>query len=84
LVDAPYVAEFPLVLECRLIHRVELGVHTQFVGEILDVKAEESVLGASGVPEVERLRPLIFAPGTQCYYGVGAALGKAFLSDEGA
>src|ERR1022692_4120119 len=44
LVDAPYVKEFPLVLECRLVQAIELGLHTQFVGEILDVKAEESVL----------------------------------------
>ncbi len=25
LVDAPYVAEFPLVLECRLLHALDLG-----------------------------------------------------------
>ena len=48
LVDAPYVKEFPLVLECRLAHTFELGLHTQFVGEILDVKAEEAVLGRRG------------------------------------
>ena len=45
LVDAPYVAEFPLVLECRLLRTVEIGLHTQFVGEIVDVKADETVLG---------------------------------------
>lgn len=32
-VDAPYVAEFPMVVECRLAHTFELGSHTQFVGE---------------------------------------------------
>ena len=36
LVDAPYVAEFPLVLECKVLHMFDLGLHTQFVGEILD------------------------------------------------
>ena len=40
VVNAPYVAEFPLVLECRLIHQHEIGLHTQFIGEILDVKAD--------------------------------------------
>ena len=35
-VDAPYVGEFPLVLECRLLKAVEIGLHTQFIGEILD------------------------------------------------
>ena len=40
LVDAPYAAEFPVVLECRLLHIVEIGLHTQFIGEIIDVKAD--------------------------------------------
>ncbi len=43
LVDAPYIEEFPLVLECRVIHTIEIGLHTQFIGEIMDIKAEESV-----------------------------------------
>ena len=50
LVDAPYVAEFPLVLECRVIHTLEIGLHTLFIGEILDVKADERVLGEKGFP----------------------------------
>ncbi len=78
LVDAPYVQEFPLVLECRLLHTFELGLHTQFVGEILDVKADQAMLGEGGVPDVEKLRPIIFAPGSQAYYGIGRRLGKAF------
>src|ERR1035438_5425839 len=38
LVDAPYVKEFSLIVECKLAHRIELGLHTQFVGEVMDVK----------------------------------------------
>jgi len=30
--------EFPLVIECRLLHALELGLHTRFIGEVLDVK----------------------------------------------
>ena len=77
-VDAPYVKEFPLVLECKLVHRFELGVHTQFVGEIMDVKADEAVLDSGGLPDIKKLNPLVFAPGAQAYYGVGAFLGQAF------
>ncbi len=57
LVDAPYVEEFPLVLECRLAHTFELGLHTQFVGEILDVKLEESVLADEGSADITKVRP---------------------------
>jgi flavin reductase (DIM6/NTAB) family NADH-FMN oxidoreductase RutF len=35
LVDARYVQEFPLIVECRLAHVIELGLRTQFVGEVL-------------------------------------------------
>ena len=78
LVDAPYVKEFPLVLECRLVHTFELGLHTQFVGEILDVKAEEAVLSGKGTLDIKKLLPLVFAPDTQSYYGIGRFVGKAF------
>jgi flavin reductase (DIM6/NTAB) family NADH-FMN oxidoreductase RutF len=78
LVDAPYVQEFPLVLECRLSHTFELGLHTQFVGEILDVKVDEASLAEGGVPDIERLRPIIYAPEIKAYFGIGKRLGKAF------
>jgi len=78
LVDAPYVEEFPLVLECRLIRMIEIGLHTQFVGEILDVKAEESVLGEMGLPDIEKVRPILFEPEINTYHGVGKLLGRAY------
>jgi flavin reductase (DIM6/NTAB) family NADH-FMN oxidoreductase RutF len=78
LVDAPYVAEFPLVIECRLLHTLEIGLHTEFVGEVLDVKADESVLDEQGAPDIARIQPLIYAPGNRAYFGVGEFVGQAF------
>ena len=78
LVDAPFVAEFPLVLECRLVQTVELGVHTQFIGEILDVKAEEGVLNGQGQLDAALVLPVIYSPATREYYGLGAVIGKGF------
>jgi flavin reductase (DIM6/NTAB) family NADH-FMN oxidoreductase RutF len=78
LVDAPYVEEFPMVLECNVVHVFELGLHTQFVGQIMDVKADEAVLGAAGQPEIDKVRPIIFSPADRVYYGVGPSLGHAF------
>ena len=78
LVNAPYIAEFPFVLECRLIQKIELGLHTQFVGEILDVKAEEGVLDQKGNLDVEKIKPFFYAPDSNTYYGMGKLLGKAF------
>ncbi|MDW7773083.1 MAG: flavin reductase family protein [Desulfobulbaceae bacterium] len=78
LVDAPYVEEFPMVLECRVVHHFEIGLHTQFVGEILDTKIDESMLNSEGQPDIEIIRPLIFSPGVQQYHGIGKYIGNAF------
>ncbi len=83
VVDAPYVEEFPVVLECAVRHVVELGSHTQFVGEILDVKADPAVLTEQGLPDMATVRPLIFEPGTRQYYRVGAWAGSAFSIGKG-
>lgn len=78
VVNAPYVEEFPLVLECKVIHSYKIGLHTQFIGEILDVKADEEVIGQKGT-EIEKVKPFLWAPdSSQGYYGVGQRLGKAF------
>ncbi len=78
LVDAPYVAEFPLVLECNVVHVHELGLHTLFAGEIVDVKAEETCLDADGRLSAELVRPFSWAPGNNAYYALGERLGSAF------
>ena len=83
LVDAPYIKEFPLILECKLLHTVEIGLHTQFIGEIMDVKADEEVLSAKGLPDIEKIRPLIFSPEMRSYHTVGALLGEAFSIGKG-
>ena len=76
-VDAPYVAEFPLVFECRLIHTLELGLHTRFIGEIVDVKADESVIGENGSIDIVSMDPFLYIPGIRIYHRIGPYLGKA-------
>jgi len=82
LVDAPYVKEFPLVLECKLVHVIELGLHTQFVGEVIDAKADESIIGDGGAIDVRKLKPLVFTPDTQDYYGIGKFVAKVFSAGK--
>ena len=78
LVNAPYVKEFPLILECKLVHSIELGLHTQFVGEVLDVKVDEECLREDGNPDLKEISPIAYAPGIREYYAAGEFLGKAF------
>ena len=78
LVNAPYVKEFPFVLECKLIQKIELGLHTQFIGEILDIKADEGVLDEKGQLDIEKVKPILYAPEANKYFGLGTFLGNAF------
>lgn len=77
-VDAPYVKEFPMILECRLLQTVEIGLHTQFIGEVLDVKVDEEVLSEKGLPQIEKIMPFVFSPEARLYHAIGRSIGQAF------
>ena len=78
LVDAPYAAEFPVVLECKLLHTIEIGLHTQFIGEIVDVKADESVFDNDGNLDIMKIQPLVYDTSRKGYHSVGPRVGDAF------
>ena len=65
-----------------MVHTFELGLHTQFVGEVMDVKADKEVMKAGGLVDVLKVRPLIFTPDSREYYGVGRLIGQAFSLGE--
>lgn len=77
-VDAPYVGECPLVIELTLSQIVDVGSHTQFIGEIMDVKVDSACLRANGEPDVAAIDPLLFAPMIQEYWGVGEFVARAY------
>jgi flavin reductase (DIM6/NTAB) family NADH-FMN oxidoreductase RutF len=82
LVDAPYVKEFPMILECKVIKVVEIGLHTEFIGEIIDVKADEHVLDSNKMPDIKKLKPITWSMADMSYRTLGDKVGKAF-SDGG-
>ncbi len=77
LVDAPIIEECRVTIECRLKETIELGLHTMFVGEIIDVKAEEASL-VDGKLDITRVKPIIFNPGDDGYFAVGKKIADAF------
>jgi flavin reductase (DIM6/NTAB) family NADH-FMN oxidoreductase RutF len=78
LVDAPYVKEFPLIIECKVFKIVEIGLHTEFIGEIMDVKADSSVLNEKNLPDIEKVKPIIWNMAGMTYHKVGNPVGEAF------
>ena len=59
-VAAPLIAECPVNIECVVRHSLHLGSHEMFVGEILAVHADESVLNAKGEIDFVKAAPFCF------------------------
>jgi len=78
VVNAPYVKEFPVVLECEVLKVVEIGLHTQFIGEIKDIKADERILDENGLPDITKVKPFIYDAAGPGYYALGDFLGKPY------
>ena len=64
-----------LALECRLVRFNEDGI---CIGDIVNVSVDESVLGADGVPDTDRLDAIVFDGIRNLYRHVGKAAAPAF------
>ena len=78
LVNAPYVEEFPVNLICQLYKTIEIGLHTQFIGEILDVLIDEKVLDNENKPDLNKIQPFCYDSATRSYYITGHIELKGF------
>ena len=81
-INAPIVKEFPYALECKLIKQIELGVHTMFIGEIVGIVAESEVLDSSHLPDIEKVRPMLFSTSNSAYYSIGDKVGTAYSAGK--
>ena len=75
-VDAPLIDELPMALECELISYDPESC--RLVGRIVNVSADESVLGDNGKVDVSKLQPITFDPMNNHYLALGEKVGQAF------
>lgn len=78
LVDAPLVTNFPLIMECKVLHTIPIGLHTQFIGEVLDVKVDAGFLNERNEIILEKLDPMLYLPILRSYHHIGGKIGRAF------
>ena len=73
----PHGAEFmiPMALECKLVKFNEDG---NVIGEIVNVSADESVLGENGMVDSAKLRAISIDPVNNGYLVLGERVGNAF------
>ena len=75
-VDAPLIDELPMVLECEVISYNEETC--RLVGRIVNVSADESILGENGKVDVAKLRPITYDSMNHHYLVLGEKVGQAF------
>jgi flavin reductase (DIM6/NTAB) family NADH-FMN oxidoreductase RutF len=73
-ISTPLIAECPIALECRTSHRLTLGTHDLFIGEIVALRADEAVLNEHGQLDYQRANLLTYLGGY--YMGLGEKLGR--------
>lgn len=83
-VDAPYVAECPIVIELALRQQVEVGSHTQFIGEIMDVKIDSRCLRPDRRPDAAAVDPLLYVPLAKEYWSLGQFVALAYSAGHAA
>jgi len=76
--NAPMIEQCPVNLECKVVHALELGSHTLFVGGVAETHVSEDCL-TDGRVDVKKIRPIVYVgePARE-YHGVGELLGQAF------
>ena len=74
-VDAPVINELPLTLECKFVKFNEDG---KVIGEIVNVSADEAILGEGDKIDAAKLDAIIFDPVNAAYLRFGEKVGNAF------
>lgn len=75
---APVIDQMPLALECKVVHTVTVGSHTQVTGEIVNICADESIVDESGKISLDALDPIIYDEESLTYRKLGSSAAEAF------
>ena len=77
-VNAPVIDEFPVCMECELLEIVETENLHAVVGRVVNVRADEKVLGEDGKVDPARIGAVLFDQFRNGYYAAGEKAGDAW------
>jgi flavin reductase (DIM6/NTAB) family NADH-FMN oxidoreductase RutF len=85
-VSAPLIEECPVSLECEVKRIIPLGSHDLFLGEIVAIHIDDTVLKEKGRVDIAKALPLAYCAGAHEYWSLGKMVGwygftKGKLSD---
>ena len=73
-ISSPLIEECPINLECVTRHRLSLGVHDLFLGEIVAVHYDEDVVDSRGRLQSSKIDPLAYVHGD--FWSLGEKVGS--------
>lgn len=77
-VDAPVIEEYPLTMECE-VTAIDGDEHgARIVGRVVNVLADESILGEDGKVDFSKWQPLVYDASHMTYRVVGEEVGGAW------
>ena len=77
-VHAPIITEFPVTLECELAEVINTDTVHAVVGKIVNVSADEKVVGDKDKIIPEKVNALVFDQFRSGYYAIGEKVGQAW------
>jgi len=77
-VDAPIITPCPINLECALKDKMELGSHTWFAGEVLEVHVDDTLVLENGTLNINKLDPIIYITAASKYHTLGDPVAQAY------
>jgi len=72
-IKAPGIAESPVNIECKVISKTDLGTHTMFVAEVVNVTVDDKYMDEKGKFDLAMSEPIAYSHGE--YYSLGEKLG---------
>ena len=77
-IDAPIIVGSPVVIECELIEFVETAEFTTVLGRVVNLAADESVIGENGKIDTGKIGMIFYESFSNSYYTLGEKVGKAW------
>ena len=76
-VNAPIIDQLPVAIECKLVEIQHEFGDLRVIGEIVGMKADDSVL-TDGKVDLSKLNPIMFDGAALCYRSIGDSIGGAW------
>lgn len=75
LINAPFIKESPLSIECRVKEIIKLGSHDMFISEVVNVQADSRYINSeTGEFKLSKAKLIAYSHGH--YYKLGEEIGK--------